>query len=381
MPGVAARYQVRLLNTSGTQVAVFDTWSSLEFSRKVNDVGSYELSFYDNGDSRFDYFTTDSFVEIYRAVPSAGLEWYKEFSGFHRKTERRIDEDGRKIFVSSGYDINHLLARRGIAYRHGTTRAEKDDYVEDVMKEYVDENAGPTAVASDRVRAGNFTGFTVEAVSGSHTQTANWRGDRAFKNLLDVLKELAIYSQSTTPTSKAVDFAVVKTGGATFEFRTYLDQLGTDRSSTSSSPLTFSVEYENLKNSLYSTDRLSEGNAIIVLGKGELSTQDVISVEDATAIAVSPWNDSEVIRPSDKNEFEYQLEDYGEAVLEELSAKENFTGTPIQTKGTLYGLHYFLGDKVQLRQGDISEDKKVLHVVVSVTAPDGERLDVRFGDY
>lgn len=380
MASIAARHHVILKDQAGAQLAIFDTWRSLSYNKVVNDVGDYELTFIDNGDPRFDLFELDGQIEVWRAVPASGLAWYKDFEAFHRKQSRKIEQDGQRTVTSTGVGYNHLLARRTIAYRHGLVLAEKNDYAEDVMKEFVNENAGPGAGDVTRIISGIFTNFTVQAESGSHTATPVWAGDRAFSNLLDVLQEISAFTLGTTPASRAVDFAVVGNGAGAFQFQTFLDQLGTDHTASSANPVIFAVEMGNVQSAEQNLDRTTEVTAVVVLGLGDRSTQTVVGRTNATAIADSPWNQIEVVRSATENQFVYQLEDAGDGVLQELQKKEGFDAILLQTPTTLYGLHYGLGDKVTFRFNGVDYDKKIISVKTSVSAPDGESLSFEFAD-
>lgn len=364
-------------------VALFDSFIRLEYEKRVNDVGYFAIEFYDEPcDDRFNLFELDGQVEVWRAIPGAGVEWHREFEGLFRKPRREVDADGRRRFIASGVGYNHLLARRVIAYKQATLFSTKNDYVEDVMKEYVNENAGPGAGVASRIALGIFPNFSVQPESAEHNQTPVWRGDRSFNLLLDVLQELSNYCLAYVPEYRAVDFAVVSNGDGAFVFNTYLDQLGSDRTEDTwnAVPVVFSVELGNMQEISHELDRTSEANRAIVLGEGELSTRKVVYREDIAASDDSPWNVIEMVRPATLNEFTYQLQDFGDALLKENSKKEIFEGTPIQTPSTLYGLHYFLGDTVTVRHAGVSYDKKIVGVKITYEAEGKETISIEWED-
>lgn len=379
MASIASRYQVVLKDQDGTRVALFDSFASLNITKEVNGIGSFSLSFYDNNDIRFGLFELDGQIEVYRSLPYAGLDWYLEFEGLIRDFKRTTDEGGHQYIEFIGYGYNHLLTRRNIAYKSGTTFAEKNADCETVMKAYVSENCGPLAGDATRIRSGIMPGFAVQAVSGDAGDTPTWTGDRAFEDLLDVLQEISDFSHHSEPTDRGLDFAVVGTGAAAFEFRTYIDQLGTDRTVGSANPVVFSLELGNLRDFEHDRDYTGEITIAIVLGKGERSTRKVIYRENTNESALSPWNDIETSHSSSLNEFEYQLEDAGDAVLRESIYRESFSGTPMQTPSSLYGLHYFLGDKVTVENEGIERDKKIVSVTINVEG-DRENLEFVFSD-
>jgi hypothetical protein len=380
MPTIASRYYLRLKDQSGVTVAIFDNFASASFTKRVNNIGEFSLRFYDDEDPRFDLFELDGQLEFYRSIPAFGLDFYREFSGLCRSFTRNTDSDGRKFFDVSGFDYNHLLSRRTIAYKHGTILAEKNDYAEDVMKEYVYENCGAGAVSPTRIIEGIFPNFTVQAESADHAQTALWRGDRGFENLLDVLQMIANFTLGTTPAKRAIDFSVEPNGDGAFVFNTYLDQYGSDRTVDTSIAVVFSVELGNLQEVSYTEDRSREATTAVVLGRGERSTQTVIARANTGASDDSPWNSIEIARAADQNEFTYQLEDFGDGLLQENKAREDFSVVPMQVPSTLYGIHYFLGDMVTVRHRVIDRDKKIVAVRVNIQEKQGEAVDVEFSD-
>ncbi|KKN66973.1 hypothetical protein LCGC14_0466530 [marine sediment metagenome] len=370
---IASRYYIRLKDQSGVQVALFDDWLSLEISSKVNSLGTYVLTFRDNSDSRFNLFELDGQIEIYRSIPGM-LPWALEFEGLHRTPFRGINQNGVKVFSSSGFDYADLLARTTIAYLGGTVRADKNLIPsETAMKEYAEENCGPSATPANGRKfeadygSGTFIdapgvlpGFSIDVDNGAGKL---WSGSRPAENLLDVLIDIANFS--------GIDYKVEGQALAKFIFKTFVGQLGADRtveglnSSTGKNaagnvPVVFSVPMGSVQNMTYQYDRMSEANIIFVLGQGDLSTRSVQVSRDETAIADSPWNRREVTRNASGQEFVYQLETAGSESLQELQAKEIFIFSPLQQPNSLYGVHYFLGDRVTAKYGDVQRNKRIV---------------------
>ena len=291
---IAAVYHVILKDHSGERIALFDDWKSLEFKHTLNGLGSYSLIFPDTGDLRFELFEVDSQIEIYRQVIGVGLSWYCEFEGFHRKPEYKTVKSGEKIFGSYGVDYIDLLSRTSIAYKAGTIHADKSDHADDVMKAYVFENCGTFATGANRrfdlnedpaieewvEVLGVLPGFSVADNTGDGI---NWEGSRAYENLLEVLIDISNFAE--------IDFNVIGVDPAKFEFRTYPDQYGLDKTegNTDGNPVViFDVEYGNVQDAKYQEDHLNESNVVLVLGKGEGATRYVVPRSDAVAKAISP---------------------------------------------------------------------------------------------
>lgn len=375
---IAAKYHVRLLDQISTQIDLFDRFTSIELNHKLNGVGSYTLMFEDLEEERVNRFIVDGQVEIYRTIPGVDLSSYVEYAGFHRKRLEQIPKTKKDIFGSVGVGYNSLLERTNIAYKEGTIRADKFDAAETVMKEYVEENCGPTASTETyvgRMIDGVLPYFSVQSDQG---RGPLWSGSRAFENLLDTLQAISNYAK--------VDFDVIRTGSPWFTFVTYSLLKGADRTtvglsggknSAGNAPVTLSVERGNVQDAKYENDRLSEANVCMVLGDGEGSTREVLT-RNTSAVDDSPWNRVEVARPSQPAYIPglseeataelktYSMQQTGDEVLEELQAQENFTFTPLQQPSTLYGKHYFLGDRITVKFRDFVTHKRIIGVKIKV---------------
>lgn len=363
---MATRYQIILRDQAGAQVALFTTWRSLLYNLKLNDVGSYQLEI--NGDlAVINSFVLDGQIEIRRRDQDASpeIDWYTDFAGFHRTESRRHDEIGASIYTSAGVDYKHLLARRAILFRDTTTGAAKTGPGETVMKEYVNENAGPGAVAPPRVFAGVLPGFTIQPDGAAG---AVWEGNKPYRPLLATLREIADATQ--------VDFDVVSTGLATFEFQAQAEPLGLDRTTVGlnpvtglngagNAPLVFSLDYDNMGRPNYSLHRIQEVTAAIVLGQGAEGNRVLVERQSGD-VADSPWNRIEAVKNANQDEDVVALNARGDAFLQELQARESFSFDALQVPSTLYGRDYFMGDRVTARYQTIERNFQIVGVTVRV---------------
>ncbi len=363
---MATRYQVILRDQAGAQVFIFTTWRSLEYTLRLNDIGEYRLEI--DGDLAVTAdFDLDGQVEIRRRNidSSPVIDWYTDFAGFHRTEGFRHDQGDASIFVSAGPDYKHLLARRTILFRDTTTGAAKSGQGETVMKAYVDENAGPGATAPPRVFAGVFPSFTVQADGAAGD---NWEGNKPYRPLLATLQEI---SEAT-----GVDFDVVATAPAIFQFQAQAEPLGADRSVLGLNPITglnaagnapviFSLDFDNMGLPAFTTHRIEEITAAIVLGQGAEGNRAVVQRTSA-AVTDSPWNRTEGVKNANQDADAAALEARGDAFLQELQARETFTFVALQVPGTLYGRDYFLGDRVTARYGAIERNLQIVSVAIRV---------------
>ena len=346
--------------------AIITTWRSLRYNLRLNDVGDYQLEI-DGELALVDLFVLDGQIEIRRRDIDAdpAIDWYTDFAGFHRTEARRHTDLGASIYTSSGADYKHLLARRAILYRDTSAGAGKSGPGETVMKAYVDENAGPSAVAPPRVFDGVFPSFTIQPDGAAG---ANWEGNKPYRPLLATLREIA--------DATGVDFDVVATAAATFQFQAQAEPLGLDRTTVGRNPLTglnaagnaplvFSLDYDNMGRPSYALHRLQEITAAIVLGQGGEGHR-VLVERTSAAVADSPWNRIEAVKNANQDEDTAALDARGDAFLEELQARESFGFDALQVPSTLYGREYFLGDRVTARYQTIERNYQIVGVGVRV---------------
>jgi hypothetical protein len=378
---IASEHFVVLKDYDGNLLAIFDTWKELEYTNIVGDIDSctFKISAMDE---RVPLFRLDYILEVYRSVPACGVDWYVDYKGFHRNGEYEIDPQGEEVFVSESFGTNYLLDGRVIGYKAGTIRADKHAPAETVMKEYVAENCGPhasTYTVVGRLTDGNYPGFSVDDSTGYGEV---WSGSRAFENLLDVLKEIANFA--------SIDFAVVRTVDNQYIFKTFPGQLGEDRTAVDldystglnpagNSPVVFSINLGNVMTLKHRSIHANEVNAVFILGEGSGSTQTVTVVEDEVAQLASPWGKREVSRPGSNQEYEYQRIALGREILDEMKAKEEFHFQPLQQASSLYGKHYFLGDRVTLRSDEYEADLRLMEVRITASGS-FETIDTVFSD-
>lgn len=379
MTGIASKCNVVLRDTNYQQVAIFDSWSDFSYTKEVNGVDSYTLSI-NGADPRCDLFELDGMITVYRQIPGISTEWYEEFVGLHRFPKYSISDNGVNTFTSVGVGLNDFLARTIINYKEGTIKAEKINYGEIVIKEYVLENCGwqaRTEQPYERQSYGVLRDFVVET---SGANGVLWEGSRAFENLLETIRDIARLSD--------LDYAVVFDNSLQkFVFRVYPNQLGTDRTTVGLSnvtglntagnaPVIFSLGLGNVQNIEYAYDRSNESNVVSVLGDGAGATRE-IQVVTRSSTSDSPWNRREVARP--QGGFISQMQYAGNELLAELSAKELVNFVPLQQESQLYGIHYFLGDKVTVSFKGTDYHKRITGVSNKIS--DKESITITFSDF
>lgn len=380
MAGSLVSYQIKLMDNTGSVVAIFDDWVELSFTKIVD--GVHNCKFVIRGDdSRVSLFALDNVIEIYRSYPSLGITLYKEFEGLCIDLIQTFSSEGRKLFTVHCLGFNELLSRRVIAYLSGNANSYRSAVAgETAMKFFADYNLAANAtVPNGRVVNGVMSGMTIEA-DGALGST--WSGAKSFQNLLAVIREIANVT--------LVDFDIVGNGAGSFQFRTYNGQRGIDRTTTGLSSTTglnsagnaphlFSVELGNLTEVEYGVTHSKEINAMFVLGQGVEGSREVVYVLDATAIALSTWNRREG-KWDGRNEIATAgLTSIGNSKLKEFQYQQYLKGDIIQVPSSTYGLQYNWGDKVTVRYGSVEVNKKINSVTIDVV--DGvERIKPKFAD-
>lgn len=375
-------YKIRLKNQSGVLVAEFDSWRSLSFSHIINSPGACRIEI-NATDERTALFELDGQIEVWRRNLDVGLDWYIEWEGFHRTANDLIQQNNNESFVSYSLGYLTLLNRRHIMYYSGTSQTDKSAVGETVIKEFVNENAGPGALSANGRLGGvnaNIAGLSIEA---DQANGSSWEGARTFKNLLTVVNEIAIKT--------GVDVEIVGINNAEYKFRVHDGQRGKDRTlvgldsfglnGAGNTPVIFSLGFGNMAIPIYSINRSTEVNAVYVLGQGEASSRAIVLREDLNAIADSPINRIEVIKNATQESTTDGLNSVGDEALVEFQKKETLRFTALQLSGTFYGKDYTWGDLITARYRNSEFNKKIIDVRVVVSnTQSGESITLEFAD-
>lgn len=346
-------WQIRLKSAAGALVGVIDDYDSCYFVNQVNTPGAFGIDL-DASSSKCALFELDGQVEFWRRDQELSDSWTLEGEYLFRGATHVEREDGAVVYRASGVGYASLLNRRIIAASAGSAGAAKSGKAETVAKAFVEEQCGPTAGA----RA--LSGFSAEA-DGAHGNDVTLA--RAYRKVLEVVQEIASIGGG--------DFAVVGSGAATFQFRWYNGQLGTDKHVT----VIFQPELGNMVKPMLVEHRHEEITAVLVGGQGEGALRTATWRTDAARIALSPWNRIELFRDQRQESDADGLNSTGDAALEEGTPRPGLTFQVVQTPGCAYREHYTLGDLVTAKFLSYSQTHQIVRVSVTVNK-DGEQIDV-----
>ena len=372
-----AIYQIVLYDDVGNRLAILDDYRSMQYKKAINDGGFFSM-FIDYDDAKRELFVVDSIIEIKRKIPGV-KDWYTDFVGHCEDFNRDQFSNANDQYNVVGTAQTGLLGRRIIAFDETTSYAAKNDASETVMKEYVKENIGSdatvanTRIADGRILSGGVNLFSVQADGGNGD---TWQGDRSGKLLLKVLNEIAKFSE--------IDFEVATDGDiGKYIFKTYIDQLGQDRTTVGlntstglnaagNAPHIFAPERGNVSRSSLKERHRKEFNRVYAFGKGAGTTRSIEYRENTTAQDVSALNLREAMRGAASQDSPAQLNDFADEWLEKLQAIQRFEFEPLDIPSSLYGVHYNFGDKITVKVGDTEANKRIVSTTISLGGGQGE---------
>lgn len=358
----AAEVYVVLRRTDGFQLQLFDNWISLNYEVRRNAFGFITLVL--NGhDPRIGDFKLDYWLEVWRAIPGASVDWYLEFYGLVRNIHDAIDTNGAATIEITAYGLLQLLAGRAIVGPKDSPRTKKEMDIATAIFQFVDENIGPNAFGVD------FGGHVIDlrrvcpnlvcvepAPVGILTG-----GDHSYQNLWDVVSSLADYAW--------LDLRIRRGGnpnpdlGELYTLTFDIGQFGIHRTwdyRQDNVPVIFGMLYGNLASADYRYERAAEENVIYGRATDPVSGAEFYeALGDYSLVDQSPYN---------RKEGSY---DYGQetaaGVQKRLQAqllagrpKQILTVEIMQQAGTLYGKDYFVGDWVTVHYRSLLANAQVI---------------------
>lgn len=334
-------------NPDGTKAGEIDHYNEAELTPVFNDVGTWRLKLP----------ATASILQDL-AQPGAGMIACRDdvplVSGPQRGW-RRVKNATEDYVEFTGYTDEVWLKNRTVSpsptesYAPYTVQAtdNRTGLASTVISQYVDVNAGPSAVASREV-----PGLTIGADPGagsSVTGTARWE-----LSLLAFIQPLAI--------SGGIGFRVVQVGNS-LQFQPYAV---VDRSAS----VKFSHALGNLASLDYSVTA-PDGNYFFVGGTGTGISRVIKEYSDNDSVAAWGRIEGEFVNRQDTADAT-QLQQSGTDALKNGTERLSLAITPLETPYQKFGVHYFLGDQVTVKLEDTlptvyGESGLIVDVLRSVT--------------
>lgn len=352
-------YTIYLCTPEGQRLHLVDQFDSLQVVTAVNKPGRFTVTLpgtFDRSVVRW-----DGLVGIWR-------EGRFLFAGFVRQM-KLFESGGSSRLALSGPGVLDLLRRRIVAYPAGSANAVWSDAADDIMRAIVRYNLGSDATVAARQLAAISVGDDL-GQGPALDKRAAW------KNILDLLSEISAASvQAGTPIY--FDLVPLWDDAVTLEFRTYLDQRGADRTLNGPAPLVFNRDWGNLDNPVLVLDYEDEVNYAYVGGQGEGANREVVERSDSTRIGLSVWNRNEAFVHASNEQSTAELEDRGDAVLDERAPALRFSADLASVPPTLFGADWNLGDRVTCQYEGFSLNGMIDAVRVGVDGQGVETISAR----
>ena len=336
------RWTFTVMDSSRTEVAELDTWDSVEMVKRWAGVGTWRIK----------AAQSDALVALRQ--PGAALrvlvdgdEW---LTGPVRQPKRTATAGVVDVDVAGWCDLVHLGRR--LAHPAPTDTAPsgagkwtaayktRSGVASTVIRAYVDENAGPSAVSFRRVPG--LTLAADPAVGSTVSESAR------FDPLLELAQRVA-----------AVDDLGLDANGLVFTVSAPTDSTAT---------VVFALEDGTAEG--WGDTRTAPGAThVYVAGSGE--GVDRVFVVSADETAAAAWGRVEVFRDRrDSADLSGVLASTGAGLLAELAATDVTDVDPIDTDGQAWRTHWDLGHRVSLVVGGEILTGLVSEVAVKLTPGD-----------
>lgn len=366
-------YELRLYDAYGTYKFNLEDVISLEYSRKANDLGIATVTIYGN---RFDVydFQRDDRLEIYRYRKNRNKKLIGDTCWFLRKQEVQIDSDCNVTTVLTFYDTMHLLTRRYVAWAGRLDVG----YVSHLLQTYdsmlhlimyfnygtgttseiLNANALVTGVPGQNLTSldGNTTstirswqflpyGSTVSDLSKRRfsivlpipPNDSTLSGTQRFENVscLQAMQDIAKVSELR---GEKLYFDILYTPASTttnaiFEFRTWVNNRGNDRT-FGKSRIVVGPQYGNFTDASIIRDWENEATVAYMAGNGQDELKIYASAKSGV-ITNSPFYPIEIFGSENFGDDELGIQNPSEGIaaaqvlLAENAAIETITGTII----------------------------------------------------
>lgn len=150
-------------------------------------------------------------------------------------------------------------------------------------------------------------------------------------------------------------------------------------------PVVFSPEFDNLASAEYTYKKSEYHNVGLIGGEGEGATKVVTSVGSSSGLErYEVYIDGSDVSSNGEiitmETYVSMLQTYGSEQLTEASFTEEFSGEIIQNGMYVYGVDFFLGDKVEVDMGYVSAGSRIIEMIYSEDS-NGSSLIPTFSDW
>lgn len=359
---MTTEYIVRIRNRAGVRQWDVTDFLGLNYSKYLNGWGVGNVRLPNNHDA-IASLEKDGQVEIWRFDETADppIDPYCDFFGLYRGRDRATPANGSKngVFTARLVEQKHYLWRAVTGHPAGT--ANRNDFAdvacETVMKNLVTYNCTSSATLLDgRKRVPTWVSLiSVEADTAAGALITK---SFAHRKIDECLQELAA--------TGGLDWDLVKTGARTWEFRT--GTWGSDLSDV----VKFSLTWDNLDSPRLTSTDLTEETVAMVWGQDVGAARDFLEVHGPNY--ADDYNDIETYVDAADQDVD-SLQGSGDARMNEVRARDDFTAQVFQNGPFVYGRDYcangVLGDIVGVTYYETGIGKRIRGAQVSVATSSG----------
>lgn len=358
-----ADYELYLCRDTGERMKALSEWTRLEYTLRVGAPGAIALTL-PQGVLDKRYVAKDRRIELWRRSPTGSLDLLGVF--FIRKAV--WEGDTKPMLTLGGYDPLYLLGGRVVAAKSTSAGADKTDYADDMIKEYVREASG--------------TGRSIHGLTVQADASAGYSLTRAasYDNLLTTCTAIAAASAAAgTRLRFGIAYQFDSSQRATFELQTRTPFWGDNRGQSSTRPLILSAERATLAAPRLEVDWSNEATYVYAGGQGEGTARLVMEIYDTKRAAASVYDRREVFYDGRNYPSIAGLTAAGSQRLWNGRAVQKFSGQLVNHGGTEFQVDWGLGDCVIAEYCGQIFDVEIL-AISGVVAEGKETLTARL-DY
>lgn len=372
-------YELWLTDDNGTRITdangrtYLKGFFKLRAGRVANEIASFSLELPGDFPDSLSDPSKDRMVQVWRAPVGGRLKFWRAYFLRLRDFD---NQGGRETVTIGGPDQNDLLRRRIVAAYSGSAQANKTDFADDMMKEVVTESiadgVAPTPDAGTRV----WSDLSIAADLGLGPSISK---DFSFDRLLTesgqgVLPQLAKAARiAGTEVFFDVVPDVIGENTISFRFETYIGQPGQDVSDR----VIFEEARGNLENAQFREDWTGEFNYVYGAGQGKEADRNIQQEYDSGRYSASKWARIEAFADARNQSTDNGVREAARDKLEDGRPKIRITGTPRDTEGTRFGIHWDWGYKVSAKKRNIQFDNIIRSVVLEVDERGNETRNTR----
>lgn len=331
-----------MVTHDGEPLQIIEEYGDLEYTRTLNEIGWFAMTLPVDFPAQF--VQPDMLFEIWRK-PDGGI-FDRRMVGFLRKWRWFENSRGQERLRIAGPDQMDLLNRGIIGYAAGEPEADKTDFVDDMIKEIINENKGAGAGLSAE---GRFRGYPAAqfSIAGDESAAPSITRRFAWRHMWTVLQEL---TEASRHAGTPLYMDVIPVGRAQFQVRTYPNLRGIDRTVTAGlDPILFSKESGNLQAPQMEEDWTDEWNYIFGGGQGEGTDRLIDTENDLDRILMSNWNRREAFADAREEDTALGTAQKANQKMQDKRPIIRFEGELVDSPLAIFGTDWDFGDKVSAR--------------------------------